>query len=104
MSAGSLFTYVESKEALFHLVFTYALELLPETPELPLPTPAPGETLALFAHAHVLRILAACWIGCPPGDGRSFALATAWGLASAGGSGTHVRNVFANVSTYAKSA
>lgn len=51
MSAGSLFTYVESKEALFHLVFTHALDLLPETPELPLPTPEPGETVALFAHA-----------------------------------------------------
>jgi broad specificity phosphatase PhoE len=33
--------------------------------------------VALFAHAHVLRILAACWIGRPPADGRSFALATA---------------------------
>ena len=33
--------------------------------------------VGLFAHAHVLRILAACWIGRPPGDGRSFALATA---------------------------
>jgi broad specificity phosphatase PhoE len=33
--------------------------------------------VALFAHAHVLRILAACWIGRPPEDGRSFALATA---------------------------
>ena len=51
MSAGSLFTYVESKEALFHLVFVYALDLLPEAPELPLPTPEPGETVALFARA-----------------------------------------------------
>jgi AcrR family transcriptional regulator len=51
MSAGSVFTYVESKEALFHLVFTYALDLLPEAPELPLPAPEPGETVALFAHA-----------------------------------------------------
>jgi AcrR family transcriptional regulator len=51
MSAGSLFTYVESKEALFHLVFVYALDLLPEAPGLPLPTPEPGETVALFAHA-----------------------------------------------------
>jgi AcrR family transcriptional regulator len=51
LSAGSLFTYVESKEALFHLVFLYALGLLPEAPELPLPTPAPGETVALFAQA-----------------------------------------------------
>ena len=33
--------------------------------------------VALFAHAHVLRILAACWIGRAPGDGRLFALATA---------------------------
>jgi probable phosphoglycerate mutase len=33
--------------------------------------------VALFAHAHVLRILAACWIGRAPADGRSFALATA---------------------------
>jgi AcrR family transcriptional regulator len=51
MSAGSVFTYVESKEALFHLVFVYALNLLPEAPELPLPAPEPGETVALFAHA-----------------------------------------------------
>jgi AcrR family transcriptional regulator len=51
MSAGSVFTYVESKEALFHLVFAHALDLLPEAPELPLPTPEPGETVALFAHA-----------------------------------------------------
>jgi len=51
MSAGSLFTYVQSKEALFHLVFVSALDLLPEAPELPLPTPEPGETVALFARA-----------------------------------------------------
>jgi AcrR family transcriptional regulator len=51
MSAGSLFTYVESKEALFHLVFLYAMDLLPEASELPLPTPEPGETVALFARA-----------------------------------------------------
>jgi probable phosphoglycerate mutase len=37
---------------------------------------ADGDVL-LFAHAHFLRILAACWIGRPPGDGRSYALATA---------------------------
>ncbi len=51
MSTGSLFTYVESKEALFHLAFLYALDLLPEAPELPLPTPGQGETVALFARA-----------------------------------------------------
>ena len=35
-----------------------------------------GDT-ALFAHGHVLRILAACWIGLAPSDGRLFALGTA---------------------------
>ena len=52
MSAGSLFTYVESKEALFHLVFLHGLDQLPETPEvLPLGTPEPGETAALIGRA-----------------------------------------------------
>lgn len=35
-----------------------------------------GDTLA-FAHAHVLRILAARWIGAEPQLGRSFELSTA---------------------------
>jgi AcrR family transcriptional regulator len=52
MSAGSLFTYVESKEALFHLVFLHGLGQLPETPEvLPLATPEPAETAALIERA-----------------------------------------------------
>jgi broad specificity phosphatase PhoE len=33
--------------------------------------------VALFAHAHLLRILAACWIGLPPIHGRHFTLGTA---------------------------
>jgi broad specificity phosphatase PhoE len=33
--------------------------------------------VALFAHAHVLRILAACWIGLPPIHGRILALDSA---------------------------
>jgi probable phosphoglycerate mutase len=37
---------------------------------------ADGPT-ALFAHGHVLRILAACWLDLPPREARHFALSTA---------------------------
>jgi probable phosphoglycerate mutase len=37
--------------------------------------PIEGE-VALFAHGHILRILAACWLGLPPDAGRLFALET----------------------------
>jgi probable phosphoglycerate mutase len=33
--------------------------------------------VALFAHAHLLRILAACWMGLPPMGGRNLTLGTA---------------------------
>ncbi len=36
-----------------------------------------GGDVALFAHGHVLRILAATWLGLPPEAGRLFALAPA---------------------------
>jgi probable phosphoglycerate mutase len=36
-----------------------------------------GSDIALFAHGHFLRILAACWIGMPPLTGRFLALDTA---------------------------
>lgn len=39
---------------------------------------AAGATdVGLFAHGHILRILAACWIGLPPQTGRLMALDTA---------------------------
>lgn len=37
---------------------------------------APGDVV-LFAHAHILRILAACWLELPPVGGRLLALGTA---------------------------
>src|SRR5580693_1183723 len=49
MSTGTLFTYVESKEALFHLVFLHWFGVATERPPaVPVATPAPGETLALI--------------------------------------------------------
>jgi broad specificity phosphatase PhoE len=38
---------------------------------------AAGGDVVLFAHAHILRVLTACWLGLPPDAGRLFALGTA---------------------------
>jgi AcrR family transcriptional regulator len=49
LSTGSLFNYVESKEALFHLVFVFGFEMASERlPARPVATPGPGETLAVI--------------------------------------------------------
>jgi len=47
VSPGTLYGYVEGKEALFHLLIDRAFTGRPaEPPPLPVPTPAPGATLA----------------------------------------------------------
>lgn len=71
MSTGSLFTYVASKEALFHLVFLHGFGLFSETiPELPVATPGPGQTIALIqqglGRVRVTRIRAALGTDAPP--------------------------------------
>jgi len=50
LSSGAIYTYVTSKEALLHLVFAWAFgEVDADAVDLPMPTPAAGETLALVA-------------------------------------------------------
>lgn len=49
LSSGAVYTYVASKEALFHLVFAFGFGELGEgVPELPIATPAFSDTLELI--------------------------------------------------------
>jgi len=49
LSSGAVYSYVESKEALFHLVFAHAFgQFADGVPSLPLATPAFAETLELI--------------------------------------------------------
>lgn len=71
MSTGSLFTYVESKEALFHLVFVHGFGPWPPSLQaLPLATPGPRETIALIerglAGIPIPRFQAALDVEQPP--------------------------------------
>jgi AcrR family transcriptional regulator len=65
VSAGALYGYVESKEALFHLLIDRAFTgAAAATPELPVRTPAPGATVArlrerLASEAALPRLAAA---------------------------------------------
>src|SRR5436305_7086978 len=50
VSSGLLYSYVESKEALFHFALDWARSNgTKPAPELPIPTPGPGDTTALVA-------------------------------------------------------
>lgn len=40
-------------------------------------TDSSEQDVVVFAHGHILRIIAACWIGLPPATGRYLALDTA---------------------------
>jgi AcrR family transcriptional regulator len=60
MASGSVFNYVESKEALFYLVFAHGFGALDAAdPDLPIATPAPGETVALISQ-HLRKVQTPC--------------------------------------------
>jgi AcrR family transcriptional regulator len=60
MASGSVFNYVESKEALFFLVFAHGFRALDEAnPVLPVATPAQGETVALISQ-HLRKVETPC--------------------------------------------
>ena len=50
LSSGAIYSYVQSKEALFHLVFVHAFGRLEDpAPALPLAAPPLADTLKLIA-------------------------------------------------------
>jgi AcrR family transcriptional regulator len=77
VAPGTLYLYVESKEALFDLAVRHALgDGVGELPDsLPVPTPAPGAILAQvrarLERAMALPSLDAALDGDPPGDVRA---------------------------------
>jgi len=76
LSSGAVYTYVETKEALFHLVFAHAFgQFAQGPPSLPLVTPAPGETLQLIGRglrkAAATPLLRAALDGADPEDVRA---------------------------------
>ncbi len=76
VSAGTLYGYVEGKEALFHLLIDRAFTGRPvDEPELPVRTPQPGETLARLRERltteAALPLLAAATARARPRDPRA---------------------------------
>ena len=76
ISTGAIYSYVESKEALFHLVFVRSFRGFEETPPtLPLANPAPGETLRLLSReleaASAMPVMSAALACSDPPDIRS---------------------------------
>lgn len=51
IAPGTIYTYVESKDALFHLVIERASGVVAEPESLPIPSPDPGDTAKHCFHA-----------------------------------------------------
>src|SRR3982074_2637234 len=51
IAPGTIYTYVESKDALFHLVIERASGVTTTPPALPIPAPDPGETVKYSVQA-----------------------------------------------------